>query len=166
MHVRSKVIDLNNDGRAEIIALKSGIDETYNPRPRELAIYSYTGNSQLTLIDEIEIPMTDGDNLNLLWTQPLIQGGYRVIVPVPEKWVDGMERQRIIEYQSFQVIENQLVKETEPLEFEWEYYDLTTPLDLPLEPRTINDNGSLKTLQIRDGKYLEFVDILPKVFPK
>ena len=169
-YLSSKVVDLDNDGRAEIITLKSGLDASYKRQPIKLGVYSYVGVTELTLVDEIILPMEQDDNLGALWTQPLAQGGNRVVVPVPEKWVEGMDlRRRILEYRGFRFIGKRLIKETELLTFEWEYYgDNSLPRMYSPVPKAIVDiNGSSGFLNFsRDRKMLELVKELPPASPK
>ena len=170
MYLRTEVADLDNNGQAEIIALKSGRrDDQHRPLTPLLAVYAYTDNPELTLIDEIEIPMNYDDNLNLLWIQPLPGSGYRVIVPIPEEWVDGMTEHHILEYQGFRLIDNRLTKESNPLDFKWKFYEFPlTPLKFPSDAHTmdIDNDGASEVFQIRDGKYLELVKKLPPALPK
>lgn len=160
--VRFELVDLNNNGRDELIALKSDPGE-----PIELAIYSYTGNSELNLVDEMVLPMDRDGFLNHLWTQPLTEGGYRIIVPVPERYVEDKDGwPRIVEYRGYRLIANQLIREPELLHFEWEYYDQNLPWALPAQSTSVNINGSMGYLQIRDNNRLELIKEFPPALPK
>lgn len=168
MYLRSAVTDLDGDGRAEIITLKSGRKDPEGvPIPQQLAVYSYTGEPLLTLLDEVTVPTDYDDNMNLLWTQSVAGGGRRIIVPVPEKWEDHMDKMRILRYQGYRLERQQLVLEQEPLTFNWEYYD-EAPLILPVSPSVIDvdSNGITKYVQIDDWKRLKLVRELPSVLPR
>ena len=165
MYLQTETADLNNNGRAEIIALKSGRREDQrNLLPPLLAVYSYTGQSELLLVDEVEIPMDYNDNLIRLWTQPLREGGYRIIVPIPAKYDADKPKQPIQEYHVFRFIDKQLIRETNPPQFPWQY-----TADAPLKniPESysmdIDNDGAPEVLQIRDERHLEWVKKPPSV---
>lgn len=165
MSVSMQIADVNNDGREEIVLLQVIWQDIQEIGPVKLAVYSYTGNPGLTLLDEIILPVDLGDEIGLtrLWVQPLTEGGHRIIVPIPEPYYLDREHRpsRILEYRSYCLIENRLVSEPESLNFEWEYYE-NAPLSLPSSiPQSINGY-----LQIRDSKRLELVKELPPALPK
>ncbi len=158
IYLHVDVFDINNDGRDEIIALKSGYDKTGKPRPIKLAIYSYVEHPELALIDEVDfqIELSGVRCLNHLWTQSLKNGGYRIIVPIPEIYVEGKGFPGILEYRSYRLIANRLFRDPEPLDFKWESYNGDLPLSLswPPSPKPQVVKGYL---QIRDKKGMEFI---------
>ena len=163
MYLRTRVVDLNNDGSAEIIALKSGRWDTNGvPIPHQLAVYAYTDNLQLTLLDEVVISTEYDDNMTYLWVQDR-----RIIVPIPEKFEEHMLKMRILRYQGYRLIDKQLIEEPESLTFEWKYYN-DAPLTLSLQNQTLdlNGDGSLGHLQIVERKYLRFVKYFPSSLPR
>ena len=166
MYLKTEVEDLDGDGRAEIIALKSGGNDQGVPHPRQLAIYTYTGDPQLTLLDEVTISTEYDDNMTLMWTEPVAENKQRIIVPIPEKWENHMERMRILYYEGYRFADNQLVQESEHLPFKWKYYS-KAPLTLALQNQIVDlsGDGSKGYLQIEDRKHLKFIKQLPSVLP-
>lgn len=163
MYLRTRVVDLNNDGSAEIVALKSGRWDTNGvPIPHQLAVYAYTDNPQITLLDEVEISTEYDDNMTYLWVLD-----QRIIIPIPEKFEEHMLKMRILRYQGYRLIDKQLIEEPESIPLKWKYYN-DAPLTLSLQNRTLdlNGDGSLGQLQIVERKYLRFVKHLPSALPK
>ena len=164
MYLKTEVEDLDGDGRAEIIVLKSGGANKGVLSPRRLAIYAYKGDSQLTLSDEITISTEYDDNMNLMWTQPVTENKQRIIVPIPEKWERHMKRMRILYYEGYRFVDDQLVQESEHIPFKWKYYS-KAPLALQNQIVDLSGDGSKGYLQIEDRKHLKFIKQLPSVLP-
>ena len=163
MSLDAKIIDLNNDGQEEIVLLQVIWQDDQKIGPVKLSVYSYTGNPELTLLDEIELSVDLGDEIGMgLWTQPLTEGGRRIVIPIPEPWFLKQEhRKGVLEYRGYRLIANRLVREPELLDFEWEYYH-----DIPASFSTTTPQIVDGYLQIRDSKRLELIKELPPALPK
>lgn len=166
MSLGVELVDLDNDDREEIVLLQVIWHDDHKIGPAKLAIYSYTGNPDLTLVDEIELAVDLGEEIGMgrFWTQPLVGGGYRIIVPIPEPWYFNQKhRKGILEYRNFRLIANRLIREPNILNFKWKYYDDTPRSLSSLSPTPQIVNGYL---QIHDSKRLELIKKLPPALPK
>ena len=156
MYLKTKIKDLDGDGRAELIVLKSGARSNGILAPRRLAVYSYTDDSRLTLTDEATISTEYDDNMILMWAQPIEENKYRVVVPIPEVWEVGMGPMRILYYEGYQFVNKRLILETERPSFKWEHYS-KAPLYL---------DNFLAGLEIKDDRHLHLRKQLPNILSR
>lgn len=167
-YLRTKVIDLNADGRDEIVAFRSGQwDKDYTDElDPQLGVYRYDETSELELIDEVAFPVVQDGNLNRLWTQPLENGEHRIVIPLPVEFEEGRDDWPILRYQGFRLEGNQLIRETELLSFEWDDYN-KAPITYPPAPAmTLKaSDGSSEIIQVRDRRQLQLRK-LPAALPK
>ncbi|MDE3258334.1 MAG: VCBS repeat-containing protein [Gemmatimonadota bacterium] len=168
-HMITSVADLDGDGKAELIILRSGYfsrDSVTNEQIPHLSVYSYEDESTLRLVDEVQIPMERKGNLGLLWIQPLEQNRHRIVIPIPVPYVPGTEDSAIDRYQGFQLEGGQLSAELEPLSFKWETY-LSAPWKLDLFT-TVETSGDLPpdSFQLVNRRQLFLNGGLPPALPK
>ncbi len=167
-YLRTKVIDLNADGRDEVVAFRSGQwdkDYTVELDPK-LGVYRYDETSELKLIDEVSFPVFQDGNLNRLWTQPMENGEHRIVIPLPVEFTEDRNDWPILRYQGFRLNENQLIPETELLSFEWDDYN-KAPLNYPPAPAMAlrASDGSSEVIQVEDRRQLQLKE-LPSALPK
>lgn len=151
--------DLDNSGRDEIAILRSGSRETQvGFQPPQLGIYTYTGEFELTLRDEMEFPIPYFDNLPRIWGIPLPDDTIRLLVPIPGR---SDEEDVCL---GFRFKDEEIAKERDVYTvYFWGYQSPRSPiLYRPSFNRMdVNSDNKLEVLRTYDvglNRYLQFVE--------
>ena len=150
--------DLDNDGRDEIAVLRSGSPETPEGiQPPQLGVYTYTGNFELTLRDEIEFPIPYLDNLTRIWGIPLPDNKIRLLVPIPIRIAEDL-------CLGFRLENQKLIKERDVYTISfWGYQSAQSPIfyrplfnrmDVNLD----NKYEVLRTFDVGLKRHLRFIE--------
>ena len=150
--------DLDNNGRDEIAVLRSGWRETPEGiQPPQLGIYTYTGDLELTLRDEIEFPIPYLDNLTRIWGIPLPDDTIRLLVPIPIRTDEDV-------CLGFRLNNQELIKERDVYTvFFWGYQSTQSPiLYRPsfnrMDVNSDNKFEVLRTFDVGLKRHLQFVE--------
>ena len=162
--------DLDGNGRAEVVILKSGargnpIVEDLLP---ELAVYSYTNNSELNLVAEQMIDTENLGSMDRIWGLPIEGGKQQLIVPIRRGANANLAHVKILDFWGFQLEDQQLVRESEPLQFSDSERRYLGSMPLFLYPKfkvsDIDNDGKIELLQVANRRQVQFVK-LPHPIP-
>lgn len=151
--------DLDNNGRDEIAVLRSALRETLEGfQPPRLGIYAYSGDLELTLLDEMEFPIPYFDNLIRIWGIPLPDDTIRLMVPIPIR----TDKEDVCV--GFRLKNQKLIKERDVYTVSfWGYQTPQTPiLYRPsfnrMDVNSDNKYEVLRTFDVGLKRYLQFVE--------
>ena len=162
--------DLDGDGRAEIVILKSGArgDPVMVGLLPELSVYSYTDNPRLTLLTEHMIDTENLGSMDRIWGLPIEGGKQQLIIPIRRGANANLAHVKILDYRGFQLEGQQLIRESEPLQFSDSERRYLGSMPLFLYPKfkvsDIDNDGQIELLQIANRRQVQFVK-LPHSIP-